>query len=351
MFSGRCFSLRNKLFYIKRRLDLDSSSRSQPKVFVTFQSIRMCLNILRICLFLSAIVFSVSESGFDLIATTDFDHLILKSIPCIQEICNKYFNTGQPIGGSMVLVSLNGDDPILQQKLLTILNRENSYAWTVMIKDQSPEHNYESVEKAKNYFTIIDKSEDILEIIGKWKTLSTWNPMAQVVILMANAMDLIELESNRRNLIILLLQNHVLNAYIVSLQSNSSRIEVATLFPYDGENCADQVLDISIVDVCEYDPEIDLNVELENIAQWEVFNHYENKLPNDLHSCPLMVSARMWEPYAFYDSKENDFSAGIDVNIVRTITERLNMFLYIAPQNGTIYEVHEEIVKGYVMFY
>lgn len=146
-------------------------------------------------------------------------------------------------------------------------------------------------EKAQNYFMFIVSSEDVNSTVHQWRSLPTWNPMAQVMGLFTEIFDSETIEEQIRNVLGELLLHNMLNVNLMYNRAGTNMVEMITWFPYENINCADRILNLRIVDQCEYVFD-SLNSSDTNI----VFRpkKKEKKIPTALHGCPLKVSSSIW---------------------------------------------------------
>lgn len=284
-------------------------------------------------LFLSlTIINSVQLSGIDLLTKT-VQQNDLQSIPCIKKFCVKYFRSDHALKGSLVIMNLTPKPQIIQNKIIQAINDDPHHEFSVMVKNAQLKHlNASHVsEKAQNYFMFIASNKDVNQTLRQWKSLPTWNPLAQVVILFTKTFDNHTLNKQIRNVLEELLENGMLNVNIISHRIDTNYVQSMTWFPYENENCAKEILKIRLIDECEYN-----NVEsqvndlrttsyyYENDTGDNVNQKRRNKIPKSLHGCPLTISSSIWEPYTFYEPNHG-FTKGIEVLMLQTITNVLNI--------------------------
>lgn len=117
----------------------------------------------------------------------------------------------------------------------------------------------------------------------------------------------------------LFLSRHMINVNVISYRSNSSIVQAHTFYPYDEDNCATNVVQMHLIEECEYsddrpsDPEITVNHTL------------RPKIPSNLHGCEIQIASSVIEPYVFYDQEIQSFDIGLEVLMTRTIAESLKM--------------------------
>lgn len=127
------------------------------------------LKIIQVLLTLTAGWTSVCESqGIDLIEPPLAMHNI-SSFSCIVEFCLKYFHSEKAVIGSLVIVNLqNGTE--FHSDLIIMLNEKTDYEMSVMTKDGTKKHGspVHVVDKAKNYFVILNKTDEVYDAIRQW---------------------------------------------------------------------------------------------------------------------------------------------------------------------------------------
>lgn len=215
------------------------------------------------------------------------------SIPCIKRFCVHYFRSDHAMKGSLVIMNLTPAPSIFQSKIIESLNEDITHEFSVMIKDSRKKHMNAShvSEKAQNYFMFIVSSEDVNSTVHQWRSLPTWNPMAQVMGLFTEIFDPITLEEQIRSVLSELLLHNMLNVNLMYNKAGSNTVEMITWFPYDSSNCANNILNLRVIDQCVYETNT-LNSSDANI----IFHpkKKEKKIPPVLHGCPLKISSSIW---------------------------------------------------------
>lgn len=159
---------------------------------------------------------------------------------------------------------------------------------------------------------------DVNVSVHQWHFLPTWNPMAQVIVLLTRIRAADELELDVDAVLRNLHAFGMLNVNVLAVAENTSVVLVFTWHPYGSGNCANVVRDIVVADRCEYETEADTPI------------HYEPhrrvaKIPATLNWCPLRVAASAWEPYVVFDKATDRFSRGIEVLLITTIAAVLHL--------------------------
>lgn len=137
----------------------------------------------------------------------------------------------------------------------------------------------------------IVSAEDVNSTVHQWRSLPTWNPMAQVVGLFTEVFDSTTIEEQIRNVLGELLLHNMLNVNLMYNKEGTNLVEMITWFPYESSNCADRILNLRIVDQCEYE------INSSNSSDANIVfrpKKKEKKIPPILHGCPLKVSSSVW---------------------------------------------------------
>lgn len=146
-------------------------------------------------------------------------------------------------------------------------------------------------EKAQNYFAFIVSSEDVNSTVHQWKSLPTWNPMAQVMGLFTEVYESEMLEEQIRSVFGELLLHNMLNVNLMYNKAGTNIVEMITWFPYEGVNCANRILDLRVIDRCEYELNQTSSSD-ENVIF--VPKQKAKKIPTALHGCALKISSGVW---------------------------------------------------------
>lgn len=107
---------------------------------------------------------------------------------CINRILRKYLKPDYLKDSSTIFLNLLPNDEtgsmMIQQRILKLLNEDESHDVNLIIKDDSPpqENEPRSREKAKNYLILVTFPTEIVENIKKLQKLNTWNHDAQFIV-------------------------------------------------------------------------------------------------------------------------------------------------------------------------
>lgn len=260
----------------------------------------------------------------------------VSAISCIIELCENYYETDLNIIGALLEVHIQNVTPF-HDRLMKSLMERNSYAID-LINQFTPcreECYFNFAEKARNYFVAFEELDEVPAALRLWCKLPTWNSLAQFVAVFINTYDDKILQRHIRFILETFFEFHALNVKVISFRRGSNTIQTHTWYPYEGTNCADEVRNIHLIDECDYsdiqtDPQL-----VRHIAP------LQPTIPKNLHGCPLRVATSVYEPYVYYDSVRNDFNRGIEIRLIRTIAQALNM-------NPIFVQINETRVNRFV---
>lgn len=105
-----------------------------------------------------------------------------------------------------------------QQRILQLLNEEDSHQVNLIIKDDSPpqENEPRAREKAKNYLILVTFPTEIVENIKKLQRLGTWNHEAQFIVVVTERFaDQFEMEVVVSGTFKLFFDYSILNVYVL----------------------------------------------------------------------------------------------------------------------------------------
>lgn len=159
---------------------------------------------------------------------------------------------------------------------------------------------------------------DVNSTVRQWHSLPTWNPMAQVVVLLTQTYaDDDELQPAVVSVLGQLLEHGMLNVNVIAAPADLDVLQVLTWYPYAPDNrCGRHIGRTVVADECAYRrPPIPAYRPRPKVA----------KIPGQLHGCALRVSTSVWEPYSFYDASAGRFTRGIEVLLIDTIAGVLRL--------------------------
>lgn len=174
---------------------------------------------------------------------------------------------------------------------------------------------------------------DVNSTVHQWHSLPTWNPQAQVVVLLTQTYNAAgndsaaALQADIASVLAQLLEHGMLNVNVIAAPQQLGTVQVHTWYPYAYGNCAKQVRGAVLIDECEYgqrrptaNNESDQGHDLAYRPHAKV-----PKIPATLHGCEMRVSTSVWEPYSVYDERSGAFTSGIEVLLIRTIAAVLHL--------------------------
>ncbi len=114
--------------------------------------------------------------------------------------------------------------------------------------------------------------------------------MAQVMGLFTEVFDPSILEEQVRNVFNELLVHNMLNVNLMYNKAGTNIVEMITWFPYEESNCANRILNLRVIDRCEYE------MGSENSSDNVIFlpKKKKKKIPQLLHGCFLKISSSVW---------------------------------------------------------
>lgn len=145
---------------LKKGRDLSPSER-----------IKMCCILKTVsvsCFLLSLVPVRCAALGMDMIDVPEAQHTY-SSLTCIAKFCLKYFHSEKAVIGSLVIVNIQNATEF-HSDLITILNEKTNYDISLMTKDATKKHGntVHVVDKAKNYFVVLNKTSEALDAIEQW---------------------------------------------------------------------------------------------------------------------------------------------------------------------------------------
>lgn len=222
-------------------------------------------------------------------------------------------------------------------EILESLNEDSMHAFGIMVKNGRKKHGnatkFGVTDKAKSYMLLMKDIDDLKYAIAQWKSLPTWNPLAQTVVVLLDPMvNTYEKDKTVQTVFEMLFDVGVIYANAVYHMNKSKDVmEAETWFPYHGDLCADRVDNIVRIDRCISTRVVDnATGETEFEMSFETF-HQEKypKLPFTFHKCPFQASTFVWEPFVVANS-DNDsmIQSGLEILMLNTITEQMNLAIH-----------------------
>lgn len=261
----------------------------------------------------------------------------IESVPCILKLCEKYFLSKRLMKGSLVIINFPEDESILTTYIIKAFNDDKKHKQTVMTKIAIRKHGnpIHVTEKAQNYFIICRNSTDLIQNINQLKNLPTWNPLAQVVVLVD---DLTMSESETNEFIDTIFketfQNYLLNVNVIYKNLQTNNILAVTWYPYEGTNCAHKVQNIRIIDECVIIR--DSIEEKEHVHVTEYNLGLGPKIPDNFHYCPIKITATNWSPFTEYHSSVG-FYSGVEFFMMKALGDLIQIrpVFYLSNNSNT----------------
>lgn len=204
---------------------------------------------------------------------------------------------------------------------------------------------------------------DVNSTVHQWHSLPTWNPQAQVVVLLTQSYGSDDddngdeqLQSDIASVLVQLLDHGMLNVNVIAAPAQLDVVQVHTWYPYALGNCAKRVRNAVIIDECQYRrPAHNASTSAatdDDDADVVLYRPRAKvpKIPATLHGCPLRVSTSVWEPYSVYDERAGRFTSGIEVLLIETIAAVLKLrtefvLLPVNRENRDAYEGYAQLAN------
>ncbi|CRK87864.1 CLUMA_CG001651, isoform A [Clunio marinus] len=252
---------------------------------------------------------------------------------CVNEILRKYLKPDYMKNSSTIFLNLlpnfETTSMMTQQRILKLLNEDETHQVNLIIKDDAPpqENEPKAREKAKNYLILVTFPTEIVENIKKLQKLSMWNHEAKFVVVVTERFsDQFEMEVVVSGTFKLFFDYSILNVYVLIQNLDVDNLLQSFIwYPYDGNSCSN---------ILSYN-------NLETIDECEMFNHTSegekkfemrelipeqpSHLPDKFHQCPMIVTTPIWEPFVIGTSEAP--TGGIEFLLIKTIAEKLDMKL------------------------
>lgn len=253
--------------------------------------------------------------------------------PCLLKLLEKYYKSKRASRGSLIIINkVELVKSLIQQDILSSLNEDPQHAFGIMVKNGRKKHGnataFGVTDKAKSYMMLMITLDDLKYAIIQWKSLPTWNPLAQtVVVVLEPMMSKYEKDKIVRTAFEMLFEVGMIYANVVYHMNKTRDImETETWFPYDGELCADRVANIHKIDKCKATKHFDNET---GAVEWEQSfeTFYEEKypkLPFTFHQCSFHASVFIWEPFVVA-GEDGQIDSGLEILMLNTITKQMNL--------------------------
>lgn len=277
-----------------------------------------------------------NNSGKDIILRLLEDDYDSSKVACAMQFYSKYAKSKSSYSGSYVVFStLPSKNRNYQNDLVQALSNltDDFIDEAIVILNQS--YAFESQQlaspKTRIYILILDHFDFLSITIDSWMQHRSWNPLAVVFTILDFNIQESTIEIELKKILQVFLWYGMYNVFVVFKNSTTNQIfELASWFPYNRNNCAMNIDDIFLIDMC--DSTFGENKSI--LSQVSSRIEYEDDdlifIPNDLHKCQLNVSASIWEPYVIYNNKSNENNEimhwdGIEVVILEIVAKQLNL--------------------------
>lgn len=316
------------------------------------------MQILLIIVFLIVLRSVLCASDGKTILLSSLNEYDVAFVPCATKFYLKYVNSSTLYPDSIVQLSIlprtksNFHNDLIGS--LHSLHLKHVKTGLQMWNISSPYKKSSNVwSRTHTYIVIIDKIDDIPEIVEGWHTLKSWNPQAFVFAVLNVSMHRVVTIEKLRYLFRLFLNSQMIN--VVIIYKNETMVDASTWAPYDGENCADSIDELYPLDRCTSSIQIESENETITIANNEADNLI--KIPDNLHQCPLNISASVWVPFVGYINATKEWR-GIEVAILKIFAKKFNMtinFLWNYEKRGNRLisnhtGVYSTLLRGCVRF-
>lgn len=234
-------------------------------------------------------------------------------------------------GSLVVFNTVAHPKPFLLMKVLMFFNEDKRHEIGLMSKDASLKHRNASrvTDRAQNYMLLLIEQKDVTLALIQWKSLPTWNPLAQTVVVFMDPIETVkEKDEKVKQIFEELLDSGIVFANVVYQMSDDPfALEVETWFPYFDKGCSTTVGNIYKIDKCivfeTIDPETNVTTIGRNITEYNQEKY--PKIPTAFHFCPLEVSTFIFEPFVVGNKKQ--VASGLETVMLQTITQQMEMKL------------------------
>lgn len=242
------------------------------------------------------------------------------AMSCILGLCEKYFYSEKQVVGSLLMVHVQNASTPFHDSLMKWLMESNRYAVLMNQRSSCGTNCYfKSFEQTSNYLVAFADLQGVTTALRNWRKLPTWNSLAKFVAISMRKVHRKTLRAQIQLILEVFFEVHAYNVKVVSFRLDADIIQMHTWYPYEGNNCADGVRNIHLIDECHYSdhrkgPQYMLRLQ-----------PLKPVIPNNLHGCPLRIAGSAYEPFSYYDSSRQGFYGGIEVHLVYGIARALEM--------------------------
>lgn len=182
-----------------------------------------------------------------------------------------------------------------------------------------PQRTPKFVNRIRVYVLLIDDIDVIDSTVMMWRERKSWNPLAIVY----SILNFPSTPAIIKRVLAIFFTHKMVNVYVV--YSDETDYKLASWFPYNNGRCAETIDEISVLDECR--PNIFDRIATTMVVDDGVDTPKPTSLLSNYHSCPLNISASVWEPFVVYNDNESGDRKwdGIEVAILRAVATHVNM--------------------------
>lgn len=227
------------------------------------------------------------------------------SAKCVMTIANRYFVERPTV--SIFTTSITRDSSVLHevyhsQTHVKKLRNFQTFKW-----------NYTEVNK-KYAILMGDSLQDFMSHKEQIEYLSLWNARSWYIFFsFTNSEHLLY------KFVDVVWDFYIINALVIMPDENDDEmLNIYSWFPYEGELCGTD-FQVKLIDQCRHGNFMN-NIDL-----------YPNKVPRDLHGCPVRIRVLIWPPFVLpppdgiiEDDKVLNINEGIEVRLMLAIAKVAN---------------------------
>ncbi|XP_018570362.1 uncharacterized protein LOC108909997 [Anoplophora glabripennis] len=240
---------------------------------------------------------------------------------CIFQACRRFFHSNfETVTYSLPLIERDfASATVLNELVLPVLESDQRFALLIKDLKTAQQINHRYIGKSPSYIIQIKKEGELEANIRRLKRFTRWNPHAKFLVVSSTAF------SYPLNVAIGVIKslwnNNVVNAAVLLVDNeNNTNFKVYSWKPYSSHSCGTNFSDVLPVGSCSFGV-TDSNID------W-----FRNKIPKNLHGCPVKVKYMVWLPYVMSvkpiaQVPHYDADLGIDVNLLNVIANTLNLSL------------------------
>jgi hypothetical protein len=250
----------------------------------------------------------------------------------------------------------------MQRRMLEAVNKEKELRLGIMVKDGKKKHLNASAwgvtDKAQNYMLMMPELGDLDFAVKQWKGLPTWNPLAQVgfpnqvqlllriitihcvqcVVVCVNAMSTVEQKDEMvEKILTRLLSDGLINSIVVYYFNNDKNLLIAeSWFRYLNTSCGSIIENIHKIDECRVTETVNrtTNEKVVEVSQESFNQNLFPRIPRYFHDCFLNATVFVWEPFVVRNDNSDEDLIGLEVKMLKEITNQMEMKINFKIQEG-----------------